>query len=260
MRRKQARAMSPRSGMFASLGVVLVVGLAIAIECQPFTRTAHGLETRPAVTTAQPAPQSTLTRTGSSPRQSDRLPATMQASRLAPVWKRGFEWHYRWSDPRGTGTYIRAVAAEDTLEGLPVYVVRTGSRRIYWSKAELAWLMEQVDGKVESQAVPPYQRFAWPMEPGKTWVARYQWAHPGEAKTEDRVRRHRVAALESVQVPAGNFQALRVVVTDSSGKKVSEYWYAPEARWLVKERSYLAQGVRERELIYVSLWPNAPAR
>jgi hypothetical protein len=193
------------------------------------------------------------------PGQSDRLSAVAQPSRAVPVWKPGFEWHYRWADPRGSGTYIRTITGEGMADGVPYYIMRTGTRGIYWSKSDLAWLMEQVDGKVEVQAVPSYRRFSWPLEPGKKWETRYQWAHPGEGKEEERVRRHRVVGLESVQVPAGTFQALRVAVSDSTGKKVNEYWYAPDARWLVKERLYLAQGVRERELIYVSLWPNTPS-
>jgi hypothetical protein len=137
--------------------------------------------------------------------------------------------------------------------------MQTGNRSIYWSKSDLSWLMEQVGGGVDIQAAPAYRKFIWPMEPGKTWVARYHWIHPGVGTTEERFRRHRIVGAEYVQVPAGTYQALHVVVTDSAGKKVNEYWYAPEARWLVKERIYLGHGVRERELIYASLWARASA-
>jgi hypothetical protein len=113
---------------------------------------------------------------------------------------------------------------------------------------------------VESQAVPPYRKFVWPLDTGKTWEARYHWSHTADGRTEERVRRHRVIGNESVHVPAGTYQAARVVVTDGTGKKVDEYWYAPDVRWVVKERLYLAQGVRERELIYASLWAVAPVR
>ncbi|RPI05786.1 MAG: hypothetical protein EHM71_12325, partial [Zetaproteobacteria bacterium] len=117
-----------------------------------------------------------------------------------PAWKPGFEWHYRWSDRRGSGTYIRTIVGVDTVDGLPCYVMRTGDREIYWSTADLAWVMERMGGKIESRALPEYRRFVWPLEPGKTWMARYQWSHPGEGKTEERARRHRVAGLEPVQV------------------------------------------------------------
>jgi hypothetical protein len=250
MRTVRTRTLSSRASLVPSFCLFLVVGLAIAVECQQLSRTVHGVETRQRASTSSPSLPTPLPR-----------PATIQPSGLAPEWKPGFQWHYRWSDPRGSGTYIRAISGEEILDGVPHYVMQTGNRSIYWGKADLTWLMEQVNGEVESQAVPAYQKFAWPLVPGKTWVARYHWAHPGEPKTEERVRRHRVAGLESVQVPSGTFQALRVLVTDApTGKKVGEYWYSPETRWLVKERLYVAQGVRERELIYASLWPKAPAR
>jgi len=249
-----------RSGMLSSLGLLLAVGLAIALEWQQLTRTAHFVATRHPVSTSNPAIPAPAASMDSLPRRGDRDSAGRQLPWSLPVWKPGFQWHYRWSDPRGSGTYIRAVTGEEIVDGVPGYVMRTGNRNIYWSKTDLAWLMEQVNGEVESQAVPAYRKFVWPLEPGKTWIARYYWAHPGEGKTEERTRRHRVAGLESVQVPAGVYQALRVVVMDSAGKKVSEYWYAPEARWLVKERLYIPGGVRDRELIYASLWPKVAAR
>jgi hypothetical protein len=156
--------------------------------------------------------------------------------------------------------YIRTIAGVELVDSIPCYVMRTGNREILWRATDLAWVMERVDGRIERRAVPEYRRFLWPLEPGKTWIARYQWEGLGAGKTEDRARRHRVAGLEPIQVPAGTYEAVRVVVTDTAGKKFGEYWYAPEARWLVKERLYTSGGVRERELIYAALWPKTPLR
>lgn len=259
MRTTRSRVLFSRSGAFASLCLFLVLGIGIAVEGQLLSQTGHGADVRlfaPAPSGVIPASATPVTSVR------DRRDWPVGATRPhdgPPAWKPGFQWHYRWSDPRGSGTYIRAITDEESLDGMPHYVMRTGNRSIYWSKSDLSWLMEQVNGEVETQAVPAYRKFVWPMEPGKTWVARYQWAHPGEGKAEERFRRHRVVGTESVQVPAGVYQALRVVVTDAAGKKVNEYWYASEARWLVKERIYLDHGIRERELIYASLWPKAPA-
>ena len=260
MQRARARTSSLRSGVLSSVGLFLAVGLAIALECQQLTRTVQFVDTRSPSSISIPAAPSAAASTHSLPAHGARPSSGMQPSWSLPVWKPGFQWHYRWSDPRGSGTYIRAITGEEIVDGLPRYVMRTGHRDIYWSKADLAWLMEQVDGEIESQAVPEYRKFVWPLEPGKTWLSRYQWAHSGERKTEERTRRHRVAGLESIQVPAGTYQALRVVVLDTAGKKINEYWYSPETRWLVKERLYTPGGVRDRELIYASLWPKTPAR
>ncbi len=247
------------SGGLASLCLVSALGLGIAIESQPLTQTVRESEARPAAPASSRVIPASTARNASAPDRAGWPPAATLRHDAPPAWKPGFQWHYRWSDPRGSGTYVRAITGEEDLDGTPHYVMQTGNRSIYWSKSDLSWLMEQVNGEVEIQAAPAYRKFVWPMEPGRTWVARYHWVHPGEGKTEERSRRHRIVGAESVRVPAGTYQALHVVVTDSAGKKVNEYWYAPEVRWLVKERIYLGQGVRERELIYASLWPRAPA-
>ncbi len=249
--RARAKTYSSRFGMLGSLSVVLVVGLAVVMESQQLMRTAYRPDEGAAAVASRAALPTALARAAHNSDHADRLPA----AQAAPVWKPGFEWHYRWSDPRGTGTYIRAITGEDVVDGVPAYIMQTESRKIFWDKTDLAWLMETVNGEVEGQAAPGYRKFMWPLDPRKTWEARYTWTHPTDGRTEERVRRHRVMGLEAVQVPAGNFQAFRVVVSDSTGKKLGEYWYAPDVRWLVKERSYLAKAVRERELIYLSLWP-----
>lgn len=255
MRRDRSHPLCSRSGTFASLGLFFVLVLGIAMESQLLSQAGHGVDAQP-FASAQggiiPVTARHVTHTG---RQA--MPTQLQDA--PPIWRPGFQWHYRWSDLRGSGTYIRAITDEENLDGTPHYVMRTGNRNIYWSKNDLSWLMEQVNGEVETQAAPAYRKFTWPMDPGKTWVTRYHWTHPIDGKTEERFRRHRIVGTESVDVPAGRYQAVHVVVTDAAGKKVNEYWYGPEVRWLVKERIYLEHGVRERELVYTSLWPKAPA-
>jgi hypothetical protein len=260
MRSTRSRPLSPRAGTLSSLCLILAVGLAIILECQQLTRGVQFVDARRPTLAANAATALSAVRADSTSDRRERPSSRVSPPSALPIWKPGFQWHYRWSDQRGSGTYVRAIIGEEIVDGVPYYVMRTGNRNIYWATADLAWLMEQVNGEIESQAVPAYRKFVWPLEPGKTWVARYQWTHPGEEKSEERTRRHRVASVESVQVPAGTYQALRVVVADSTGKKLSEYWYAPQTRWLIKERLYFADGVRDRELLYASLWPKAAAR
>jgi len=174
---------------------------------------------------------------------------------LVPTWERGYEWRFRWASPSGSGTFVRTIVGEEILGGLPHYVMQAGTRDILYTKADLAWLLDRVKGAVETRATPAYRGFAWPLEPGKEWEARYRWEHPGDRQTEDRVRRHKVQAQETIAVPAGSFQTLHVVVKDPAGKVVSEYWYAPAAKWFVKDRAYLSSGVRERELVEYRVSP-----
>src|SRR5262249_2993724 len=36
----------------------------------------------------------------------------------APIWKIGDEWSYRWESPRSSGTFVRRVASEETVDGM----------------------------------------------------------------------------------------------------------------------------------------------
>ena len=102
----------------------------------------------------------------------------------------------------------------------------------------------------------PYLSF--PLQPGRTWQARVV-----ETDVEGKQRVHEVRAKmeswETVQVPAGTFSALKVVLQDAismdgvvvqQGQDVS--WFAPEARRTVKteEMSFdPATGERRRRTI-----------
>ena len=59
-----------------------------------------------------------------------------------------------------------------------------------------------------------------------------------------------VSKIESVQVPAGAYEAFKIDVYGTySGNLVYEYWYSPQVKWFVKSRTYNQDGVREEELL-----------
>ena len=174
---------------------------------------------------------------------------------LAPLWERGYEWKYRWTSPRGSGTFVRTVVGEESASGVPHYVVQTGSRDIYYTKADLGWLMERVDGAVETRGTPPDRRFDWPLAVGKEWDATYTLENLIERTTETRAWRYRVDAVDAVTVPAGTFHAFRVTGKDPTGRLVREYWYAPDIKGLVKQRVFHPYGVENRELVEYTLKP-----
>jgi len=172
-----------------------------------------------------------------------------------PTWNRGDEWRFRWSSPRGSGTFVWTIVGEEIVNGVGHYVMRTGTRDILYTKEELAWLMDRVEAAVESQASPAYRVFAWPLETGKEWESTYRWENSAERRTEDRVRHLKVEALESVTVPAGTFQAFHVTARDPTGRLTHEEWYSPEVKWIVKEKTYFSYGIRDRELLEYRLTP-----
>lgn len=49
---------------------------------------------------------------------------------------------------------------------------------------------------------------------------------------------------QSLAVPAGTFQALRVVCQDRTGRVVIEEWYAPQLRYWVKRKCPSASGAQ----------------
>jgi hypothetical protein len=88
----------------------------------------------------------------------------------------------------------------------------------------------------------PGMWFAFPLYPGKTWENSYDWevkgAAPVKGKADDRGK---VVGWEEVQVPAGNFRALKVEVESrfygKGGMADDEtliFWYSPQVNRFVK--------------------------
>lgn len=204
-----------------------------------------------APSTPPPAPTTSPT----TPPAAREVTKVVPTSVLGPVWERGYEWKFRWSSSRGSGTFVWSIVGEETVGGVIYYIMRTGNREIYYSKDELAWLMDRVEGTVEARASPAYRKFAWPLEVGREWEASYRWENPADRSTEDRVRSHKVESLELITVPAGTFQTFYVTVKSPAGRLTDEYWYSPEVRWIVKDKVYFSYGVRERELLEHRLTP-----
>jgi hypothetical protein len=127
--------------------------------------------------------------------------------------------------------------------------MRSGTRVIYYTQADLGWVMEKVGGAVEVRATPPEQRFVWPLVVGATWEMSTHVEWPLARSTEERHWRVRVAGWETVLVPAGTFGAFHVVVTDPIGVVKHEVWYAPDVKWVVRERLQFQYGVEDRQLV-----------
>ncbi len=176
-------------------------------------------------------------------------------SGTVPVWEIGNEWKFRWTSSGGSGTFVGSIVGEELVNGVACYVMRVGNQDMLFSKAELALVMARSGGAVNMRPSPAYQQFSWPLEAGKEWEVKYRWETPAARQTEDRVRRHKIDAEETITVPAGTVQAFHVTVKDLTGKVVSEYWYSPAVKCFVKDRLYRPSGVIERELVEYTLNP-----
>ena len=127
------------------------------------------------------------------------------------------------------GTKTMEVVEVRELSNVPYYVVRLGDLDHYYTRS-LNWAAAIRTSKVEARMIPPHPWFAWPLEVGKRWT--YQGVWEEQDTKQDLNNRFAVVAVEAVEVPAGRFEALKVV-RETGSRDFDEYWYAPAARWHV---------------------------
>lgn len=171
-----------------------------------------------------------------------------------PVWQVGDEWQYAYKGPSDSGSFVWSVNRIESVDGVPHYVIRAGTREIFYRISDLPTGFERVDGVVVSRDTPPRLSFAWPLAVGKTWEQRYRQERPVDRSTTDRDCLYTVDAEETVTVPAGTFRTLKIIWRNKNTNALFyEMWYAPDVKQWVKIREVLSNGIRERELIAFKL-------
>ena len=172
----------------------------------------------------------------------------IQAGR--PEWRVGYQWRYAWTTPTGKGTFTQEVLREEEFEGTPVWVTRVGKNENLYDKNVLGLLAIRSGEKLTSKRNAPYQLLSWPLEVAKESKVNYIVERIQEKSSQSIDARIVVANFEEIKVPAGTFETFRIESYDNySGKLSSEHWYSPKVKWFVKNRNYLANGVREEELL-----------
>ena len=181
-------------------------------------------------------------------------PQPFNAMSVPPVWKQGDEWAYRYESAAGSGTYVWSVDREAAIDGVPHYVVKAGTREIFYRKPDFALTRETVDGAVVYKSTPPRLHYVWPMNVGQTWEQTVLEERPVARQTSERVDTVTIEAEEIVTVPAGTFKTLKVVCRNKkTGATRYEAWYSADLRQVVKLRENLDTGLRVRELIAFKL-------
>jgi len=137
---------------------------------------------------------------------------------------------YGWTSGSETGTKTVEVVEIREINKVTFYLVRVGDLEHFYTR-ELQWAGTMREQKVESRMSPPQPWFVWPLEGGRRWThhATYEDAN---SKTEV-ADRFSVVSTELVEVPAGRFNAVKVV-RETDRRDVDEYWYAPDVRFYVK--------------------------
>jgi hypothetical protein len=172
----------------------------------------------------------------------------------APVWQVGDEWQYAYKSPTDSGTYVWSVNRVEMLDGVQHYVVKTGTREIFYRVSDLASSLERVDGVVVSRETPSRLNFSFPLTVGKSWEQSHRQERPVDRQTTDHTSIWTIEAEETVTVIAGTFRTMKVTRRNkNTGALINEMWVAPDVKQFVKIREILSNGERERELVSFKL-------
>jgi hypothetical protein len=200
----------------------------------------------------------------------------------APIVKAGDTWTYKMTTETGASGWNQT--RDDTT------VSRVTSSTIYYTVkasgstqppkelfAGLDWSRARdIDGK-ETVVNKP---FSFPLTMGKAWEVHYREPHPNKAhRSEEWTHKYTVVGFESIEVPAGKFNALKIeaegrwtaelepsqtvvqgaqsnaggtsMVTQMqkttektvSGRTYKAFWYVPEVRrWVKSVEEYYGNG------------------
>jgi hypothetical protein len=171
-----------------------------------------------------------------------------------PIWKPGDEWAYRWESPQGKGTFVWSVDREEAVDGATYYVIKSGTREVYYRKSDFAYYMDKLNGNVETRHVPPTAYLPWPPWPGAKVDVSFTRERLLERQTEQLAIRCESGSLEQVTVPAGTFDTVKVTCRNTQTNAVTmEMWVSAAVKNFVRQRTYFSYGVRERELIGLKL-------
>ena len=147
-----------------------------------------------------------------------------------PAWRPGDRWSFEWTSGTQSGSKHAEVLAVREVNTLRYYVVRIGDLDHYFT-FDLHWAASVRDSVVQARMIPPHQWFVWPLVVGRQWVHRGMYEEGGDKSP--RIYHFAVVSVETVEVPAGRFRALKVV-RDEGGAESDEYWYVPEVRWYAR--------------------------
>ncbi len=104
---------------------------------------------------------------------------------------------------------------------------------------------------------PPMEWFSFPLEPGQEWKMTSHWLTPDLSLGGTTVVSGKVGNWEDITVPAGNFHALRVDVTNrvfgrlgTGGENDITYWWVPDVnRWVKYHYRGTVEGTVDAEMV-----------
>jgi hypothetical protein len=157
-------------------------------------------------------------------------PATVAGVAAPPEWRPGDHWTYDLTSGEQTTTKNVDVREIAEVNATRYYVVRVADADHYLT-LDLRWAAVVRDRKVEARMVPPQPLLAWPLDVGRQWTHDGRFEAAGARTSLNDT--FGVIAVETVEVPAGRFRALKIV-RQAGAQESDQYWYAPDVRWYVK--------------------------
>jgi hypothetical protein len=138
---------------------------------------------------------------------------------------------------------------EESIAGVPYWVLKSGTREVFHRAADLATSHEMLDGAVVVKYEPPRVLFAWPLRVGTRWEQEFRTEWPVDRTTRDTTHTFSTEGEEYVTVPAGMFHTVKIVQRVKQTRVLgTELWYSPDVMNWVKMREGL-RNPRTRELI-----------
>ena len=203
----------------------------------------------------------------------------------APATKAGDLWAYKTTTEKGPSGWSQTLDETKVSRVTPstIYFTVKASGSTQPEKELFAGLDWSRARDIDGKEIVVNRPLAFPLTTGKTWDVRYTEQHPTKAfRSEEWVHKYTVVGYESIEVPAGKFNALKIEaegrwtaelepsqtvvqgaqsnadgtsmvtqtqkITDKtvSGRTYKAFWYVPEVRRWVKsvEEYYGSGGVR----------------
>ena len=173
-----------------------------------------------------------------------------------PEWNIGDYWEYKITNIMKSGkkkkgyTILWKVLKKEMFEGIECYVSAQSSMKGYYTlDLNMKGFINEIRSKVFDRAkiTPDSMEYSWPLKVGKKWEQSYMMlvesrgrGGKGELK-ENKITvnaTYEVVGVEKVEVPAGEFLALKIVRRRVNDTVSEESWYSARAKWLVKKVVY----------------------
>jgi hypothetical protein len=147
-----------------------------------------------------------------------------------------------------TFTRTFTVVNDGIFEGKQVHrILVEGKDKInLYDKVSKQWLGQIVDGEVVMRAKPYDDLFRFPLYVGKKYESKHVYSEKDHTKKI--IRSIEVKSFEEVTVPAGTFEAFKILVRQKGVEKI--YWYSPKLKICLKKwEKHRRKGESTRELI-----------